>query len=135
MQISFNSFFLIAFLIITLFPISMATAGQEIINVQVQETATVGVRFPVTLQIQYDFTNQENVKIWCSIRDSNRKYLVTPDKPPILVSGTGELQWDLQLRAPVQAGEWQLEAYLFHIGENDQETIDHTRSFSITVLP
>jgi len=119
----------------TLFPISIAAAEQEIINVQAQETVTVGVRFPVILQIHYNFTNQENVEIWCGIRDSNRKYMVTPDKPPILVSGTGEFQWDLQLRAPVQAGEWNLEAYLFHVDESGQEIRDHTRSFSVNVLP
>ncbi len=135
MHMRLISFCLVTFLIMTLFPISITTAGQEIINIQVQETVTVGVRFPVILQIQYDFMNQENVKIWCGIRDSNRKYIVTSDNPPILVSGNGELQWDLQLRAPVQAGEWQLEAYLFHINEDDKETIDHTRSFSINVLP
>ena len=128
-------FCLATFLIITLFPISIAAAEQEIINVQAQETVTVGVRFPVILQIHYDFTNQENVEIWCCIQDSNRKYMVTPDKPPILVSGTGEFQWDLQLRAPVQAGEWNLEAYLFHVDESGQEIRDHTRSFSVNVLP
>jgi hypothetical protein len=128
-------FYLITFLLLSLFPISIATAGQEIINVQVQDTVTVGVRFPVKLQIRYDFTNQENVEIWCGIRSSDRKYMVTPDKPPILVSGSGDHQWDLQLRAPVQAGEWQLEAYLFHIDENDQNIIDHTQSFSVKVLP
>ena len=53
---------LVAFLIMTLFPISIVNAGQEIIKVQVQESVTVGVRFPVVLDIQYDFTNQENVK-------------------------------------------------------------------------
>ncbi len=126
---------LITFLIMTLFPISIATAGQEIINVQAQETVPVGVNFPVILQIQYDFTNQENVEIWCGIRASDRKYMVAPDKPPILVSGSGEFQWDLRLRAPVQAGEWRLEAYLFHLDENDKEIIDHTRSFSVNVLP
>jgi hypothetical protein len=119
----------------TLFPISIATAGQEIIDVQTQETVTVGVSFPVILQIQYDFTNQENVEIWCGIRASDRRYIVTPDKPSILVSGSGELQWDLQLRAPVQAGEWRLEAYLFHIDENDKEIVDHIQSFSVNVLP
>lgn len=119
----------------TLFPISIATAGQEIINVQAQETVTVGTRFLVMLQIQYDFTNQENVEIWCGIRDSDRKYMVTPDKPPILMSGTGEHKWDLHLRAPVQAGEWRLEAYLFHMDDHNQEIIDHTRSFSVNVLP
>jgi hypothetical protein len=126
---------LVTFLILALFPISIASAGQEVIEVQAQETVTVGVRFPVVLHVQYDFSNQENVKIWCGIRDSDRRYAVTPDNPPILVSATGELQWDLQLRAPVQAGEWSLEAYLFHIDENNQEIIDHTRSFSIIVLP
>jgi len=135
MRMRLIGFCLITFLIMTLFPISIATAGQEIINVQAQEKVTVGVRFPVILQIQYDFTNQENVEIWCGIRASDRKYMVTPDKPPILVRGTGELQWDLQLRAPVQAGEWRLEAYLFHIDENNQEIIDHVRSFSVNVLP
>jgi hypothetical protein len=134
MHMRLIGFFLISFLIMTLFPISITTARQEIINVQVQDTVTVGVRFPVILQIQYDFTNQENVEIWCGVRDSNRKYLVTPDKPPNLVSGSGEFQWDLQLRAPVQVGEWRLEAYLFHIDEHDQEKIDYTRSFSINVL-
>ncbi|WP_455278969.1 COG1470 family protein [[Eubacterium] cellulosolvens] len=128
-------FCLITFLIVTFFPISIANAGQEIINVQAQETVTVGVRFPVILQIRYDFTNQENVEIWCGIRDSDRKYMVTPDDPPVLVSGTGKFQWNLQLRAPVQAGEWHLEAYLFHIDENDQEIIDHSLSFSVNVLP
>jgi hypothetical protein len=126
---------LVAFLIMTLFPISIVNAGQEIIKVQVQESVTVGVRFPVVLDIQYDFTNQENVKIWCGIRNSDRRYIVTPDKPPILISGTGEVQWDLQLRAPVQAGEWNLEAYLFHMDENNREIIDYTRSFSVNVLP
>lgn len=135
MRMKIISICLAAFLIMTSFPISIVNAGQEIIKIQVQETATVGVRFPVVLQIQYDFTNQENVKIWCGIRDSNRKYMVTPDKPQILVSGSGELQWDLQLRAPVQAGEWRLEAYLFHIDEHNEEIIDHTRSFSVNVLP
>jgi len=135
MHMRLIGFCLISFLIMTLFPISIVSAEQEIIKVQVQEKVTVGVRFPVILQIQYDFTNQENVEIWCGVRDSNRKYMVTPDKPPILVSGSGELEWDLQLRAPVQAGEWRLEAYLFHIDEHHQETIDHTRSFSINVLP
>jgi hypothetical protein len=119
----------------TFFPISTVTAGQEIINVQVQETVVIGVRFPVILQIQYDFTNQENVEIWCGIRDSGRKYMVTPNKPSIMVSGTGELQWNFQLRAPLQAGEWKLEAYLFHMDEHDQEQIDNSQTFSITVLP
>ena len=135
MRMRFIGFCLTTFLIMTLFPISIATAGQEIINVQTQETVTVGVRFLVMLQIQYDFTNQENVEIWCGIRGSDRKYMVTPDKPPILVSGTREHKWDLQLRAPVQAGEWRLEAYLFHMDDNNQEIIDHTRSFSVNVLP
>jgi hypothetical protein len=39
------------------------------------------------------------------------------------------------LRAPVQAGEWHLEAYLFHIDENNQEIIDNVRSFSVNILP
>ena len=119
----------------TLYPISIAHAEQDVINLQVQETVTVGVRFPVILNVQYDFTNQENVKIWCGIRDSGRKYIVTPDKPPILVSGTGEVQWNLQLRAPVQSGDWHLEAYLFHMDENNQEIIDNTRRFTVNVLP
>ena len=87
------------------------------------------------LQILYDFTDQENVEIWCGIRDSNRKYMVTPDEPSILINGRGELQWNFQLRAPLQAGEWKLEAYLFHVDDNDQEQIDNTRIFSMTVLP
>jgi hypothetical protein len=135
MRMRIISICLATFLIMTLFPIFIVSAGQEIINVQVQDTVTVGVRFPVVLHTQYVFTNQENVKIWCGIRASDRKYVVTPDEPPILASGSGELQWDLQLRAPVQAGEWRLEAYLFHIDDTNQEIIDHTRSFSVNVLP